>query len=109
MGVDIPKASVMVVEHAERFGLAQLHQLRGRVGRSRRQSYCYLMTPHAHQLHRLGVLVRSNNGFVIAEADLKDRSAASAAWGNGRALGRLLLRRLKSVPQQAYAKAYAHT
>lgn len=75
VGVDVPNATVMVIENAERFGLAQLHQLRGRVGRSALQSRCYLTTdqPSAATLRRLRVIESSNDGFVIAEADLKLR------------------------------------
>ncbi|KAL3158650.1 hypothetical protein ABBQ32_011393 [Trebouxia sp. C0010 RCD-2024] len=73
VGVDVPEASVIIVEHSERFGLAQLHQLRGRVGRGARASTCYLMTPHKPALARLQVLTHSQNGFTIAEADLQDR------------------------------------
>jgi ATP-dependent DNA helicase RecG len=73
VGVDVPNASVMVIENAERFGLSQLHQLRGRVGRGADQSYCVLMTDYklsADSKVRINTLVRTNNGFEIAEADL---------------------------------------
>jgi ATP-dependent DNA helicase RecG len=76
VGVDVPNASVMVIESAERFGLSQLHQLRGRVGRGARQSYCILMTSHklsADAKKRLEIMVQTNNGFEIAEADLQLR------------------------------------
>jgi ATP-dependent DNA helicase RecG len=76
VGVDVPNATVMVVEHAERFGLSQLHQLRGRIGRGAAKSYCVLMTggkvsPEAER--RLKEMVRTQNGFEIAELDLELR------------------------------------
>jgi ATP-dependent DNA helicase RecG len=73
VGIDVPNASVMVIEHAERFGLAQLHQLRGRVGRGGHQSFCVLLyqTPLGVQgRERLKTLVETADGFVIAERDL---------------------------------------
>ena len=76
VGVDIPKASVMVIESAERFGLSQLHQLRGRVGRGSEQSYCLLMSSFklsSEAKKRLDTMVRTNDGFEIAEVDLKLR------------------------------------
>lgn len=76
VGVDVPNASVMVIENAERFGLSQLHQLRGRVGRGAEQSYCILMTGFKlseETRKRIGIMVESNDGFQIAEADLKLR------------------------------------
>lgn len=76
VGVNVPNASVMVIESAERFGLSQLHQLRGRVGRGAEQSYCILMTSHKlsnDSKTRLETMVRSNDGFEIAEVDLKLR------------------------------------
>jgi ATP-dependent DNA helicase RecG len=76
VGVDVPNASMMVIEHAERFGLSQMHQLRGRVGRGSAKSYCILMTggkisPQA--VERLGAMVRTQNGFELAELDLQLR------------------------------------
>ncbi len=91
VGVDVPNATVMMIEHAERFGLAQLHQLRGRVGRGAEQSYCLLLASAtmarraktaavsgdhetaSHARERLEALVRSNDGFAIAEEDLRIR------------------------------------
>ena len=76
VGVDVPNASVMVIESAERFGLSQLHQLRGRVGRGAEQSYCILMTGFklgAEARLRMETMVKTNNGFEIAETDLKLR------------------------------------
>jgi ATP-dependent DNA helicase RecG len=76
VGVDVPNASVMVIEHPERFGLAQLHQLRGRVGRGTHQSMCVLMGPRMfvdETRDRLNAFVRTNDGFAIAEEDLRLR------------------------------------
>lgn len=75
VGVDVPNATVMIIEGAERFGLAQLHQLRGRVGRSEQQSYCYLVTTESKQTTslRLRELEHSNDGFYLAEKDLELR------------------------------------
>ena len=75
VGVDVPNASVMVIEQAERFGLAQLHQLRGRVGRGAAQSYCILVTEKMNDTSkdRIRTLVDSTDGFYISEMDLKLR------------------------------------
>jgi ATP-dependent DNA helicase RecG len=76
VGVDVPNASVMIVEHAERFGLSQLHQLRGRVGRGAKKSYCVLLTSDkktAIAEERLGIMAKTTDGFVIAEKDLELR------------------------------------
>jgi ATP-dependent DNA helicase RecG len=82
VGVDVPNASVMIIEDADRFGMAQLHQLRGRVGRGAAQSWCYLLgaatTPDAEQ--RLAAIERSTDGFELAEVDLEIR-------GEGTVLG----------------------
>ena len=76
VGVNVPNASVMVIESAERFGLSQLHQLRGRVGRGAEQSYCILMSGFKlseDSKTRLNTMVQTNDGFEIAEVDLKLR------------------------------------
>ena len=76
VGVNVPNASVMVIESAERFGLSQLHQLRGRVGRGADQSYCLLLTGYklgADSRLRMETMVRTNDGFEISEVDLKLR------------------------------------
>ena len=100
VGVDVPEASIIVIEHAERFGLAQLHQLRGRVGRSDTQSSCLLiyhgpMSETASR--RLAVMRETNDGFVIAEEDLELR-------GPGEFLGQ----RQSGVPEFVLANLSAH-
>jgi ATP-dependent DNA helicase RecG len=84
VGVDVPDATVMVIEDAHRFGLAQLHQLRGRVGRGDKQSYCYLVIPdeikekgNEETLRRLNVFVSTTDGFKIAEEDMKIRGSGN--------------------------------
>jgi ATP-dependent DNA helicase RecG len=76
VGVDVPNASIMIVEHAERFGLSQLHQLRGRVGRGDEQAYCILLAGDKRSLEareRLAIMEETNDGFRIAEKDLEIR------------------------------------
>jgi ATP-dependent DNA helicase RecG len=82
VGVDVPNASVMVIESAERFGLSQLHQLRGRVGRGAEQSYCVLMTSYKLSQDaktRIETMCRTNDGFEVAEVDLKLRGPGDLA------------------------------
>jgi len=87
VGVDVPRATIMMIEGAERFGLSQLHQFRGRVGRSDMQSYCFLFTTEPNQLNRkrLRALVDCDNGFKLAEKDLEIRGPGSLygtqQWG----------------------------
>jgi ATP-dependent DNA helicase RecG len=87
VGVDVPRATIMMIEGAERFGLSQLHQFRGRVGRSDMQSYCFLFTTDPSQLNkkRLKALVDSDNGFKLAQVDLEIRGPGSLygtqQWG----------------------------
>jgi ATP-dependent DNA helicase RecG len=100
VGVNVPNATIMVIEQAERFGLAQLHQLRGRVGRGKRESACVLLydpplTETAQQ--RLDILRRTDDGFVIAEKDLELR-------GGGDALGL----RQSGLPDYVFADPFAH-
>jgi len=76
VGVDVPNATVMVIEHADRFGLAQLHQLRGRVGRGKEKSHCILVAPKSiteEGRARIEAMIATSNGFEIAERDLKQR------------------------------------
>ncbi len=89
VGIDEPEASVMLVENARNFGMAQLHQLRGRVGRGARESRCFLMAPagDADVVERLGVMERSQNGLHIAEADLRMRCAVGLSQLGSGALG----------------------
>ena len=75
VGIDIPNATIMIIEDAQRFGLSQLHQLRGRVGRGAEQSYCILIGKHLDEVshRRLKILCKSTDGFKIAEEDMKIR------------------------------------
>lgn len=99
VGVDVPNASLMVIEHAERFGLAQLHQLRGRVGRGQRESSCILMFGQSLGLplsqtakERLRIIFENTDGFAIAQADLQLRGP-----------GELIGKRQSGVPMLRYA------
>jgi ATP-dependent DNA helicase RecG len=73
VGVDVPNATVMLIENAEHFGLAQLHQLRGRIGRGAHESFCILVSDAQNARARLKILAETNDGFKIAEADLQLR------------------------------------
>ncbi len=97
VGVDVPEASVIVIEDAWRFGLAQLHQLRGRVGRGDQQSYCYLLgsPPSLESAARLEALVSSNDGFVLAEVDLDLRGEGTLLGARQRGRSDLRLASLR--------------
>ena len=80
VGIDVPEATIIVIENAEKFGLAQLHQLRGRVGRGNKQSYCFLL--YGNKISEIGkqrleILKKYSDGFLIAEADLKIRGGGA--------------------------------
>lgn len=80
VGVNVPNATIMLIENAERFGLSQLHQLRGRVGRGANQSYCILMSKlkiAKETRERLELMTQTSDGFVIAEADMRMRGPAT--------------------------------
>jgi ATP-dependent DNA helicase RecG len=102
VGVDVPNATIMIVQEADRFGLAQLHQLRGRVGRGAEQSYCLLVSRPKEELteeakRRLRALVESSDGFALAEVDLELR-------GEGQLLGT----RQSGLPDLKFASLTGH-
>ncbi|MEX2599552.1 MAG: ATP-dependent DNA helicase RecG, partial [Dehalococcoidia bacterium] len=109
VGIDVPNATVMLIEGSDRFGLAQLHQLRGRVGRGEQQSYCFLLSESASQdaSERLDVLVRTNDGFDIAEADLRLRGPGDFFGTRQSGLPALKLARLDDRDLVAAAKEEA--
>jgi ATP-dependent DNA helicase RecG len=98
VGVDVPEASVIVIEDAWRFGLAQLHQLRGRVGRGSAQSYCYLLgtPPNEEGAIRLQALVDSTDGFALAEIDLDLRGEGTLLGARQRGRSDLRLASLRN-------------
>ena len=99
VGIDIQNATIMMIEGAERFGLAQLHQFRGRIGRGKNQSYCFLFTSTAEIVNtrRLQAIVKSNDGFELAEKDLAIRGPGDMfgvrQWG----IPDLIMASLKNV------------
>ena len=110
VGIDVPNATVMVVEDADRFGLLQLHQLRGRIGRGEHRSYCYLLadptTPDAEA--RLTAMVESSDGFDLAERDLEIRGAGEVFGGRQSGWSDLKLGRLpRDEPVVVEARAVA--
>lgn len=112
VGVDVPNATIMLIENAERFGLAQLHQLRGRIGRGKHKSYCILLSEgeSADAVAKLAVLVRSNDGFEVAEADWEFRGPGDLLGTAQSGLPVLRLGNLKTdagVMREARAAALA--
>ena len=102
VGVHVPRATVMVIEHPERFGLAQLHQLRGRVGRGSERGLCYLMTSENlpdKSMARLEILVKSHDGFEIAQKDLELRGQGELTGMRQAGLGELDFREVMSEPE----------
>lgn len=107
VGVDVPNATIMIIENAERFGLAQLHQLRGRVGRGAHQSYCFLVSEK--ETERLVVMEETENGFVIAQKDMELRGAGEIigtrqSGMNDYALSKLITHAYLLEPARQYAK-----
>ncbi len=98
VGVNVPNATVIIIEHAERFGLAQLHQLRGRVGRAEHQSYCYLFTESSGETttERLNALVKAKNGFELAELDMQQRGIGMLMDGKQWGLSDLSMEAIKN-------------
>ena len=101
VGVDVPNATIMIVQEADRFGLAQLHQLRGRVGRGAEQSYCLLISRHRDELsesalERLQAMVDTTDGFVLAEKDLELRGEGQMVGARQSGLSDLRFTRLRS-------------
>src|SRR5262249_16265942 len=109
VGVDVPNATVMLIEDADRFGLSQLHQFRGRVGRGAHQSYCYLLSQDAGQAarERLSILERTSDGFDLAEADLQLRGPGDFFGTRQSGLPELKVARLADTPLLAEARAQA--
>ena len=113
VGVDVPNASIILIEHAERFGIAQLHQFRGRVGRGTEQSYCVLLSDAnaAETEERLQALVDSEDGFYLAEMDLKIRGAGEILGLRQHGLSELRLtdlRRDRDLSEMSHLDARAY-
>jgi ATP-dependent DNA helicase RecG len=109
VGVNVPNATVIIIEHADRFGLAQLHQLRGRVGRAEHQSYCYLFTESTGEttFARLQALVKAKNGFELAEQDMMARGIGTLADGKQWGLSDLAMEAIKNPKLVEIARAEA--
>lgn len=111
VGVNVPNATVIIIEHADRFGLAQLHQLRGRVGRAEHQSYCYLFTESTGEnTHaRLKALVKAKNGFELAEQDMMARGIGTLYDGKQWGLSDLAMEAIKNPKLVEIARHEART
>lgn len=111
VGVNVPNATVIIIEHADRFGLAQLHQLRGRVGRAEHQSYCYLFTESAGETtyKRLQALVRAKNGFELAEQDMLARGIGTLHDGKQWGISDLAMEAIKNPKLVEIAREEART
>ncbi len=111
VGVDVPNATVMLIEGANRFGLSQLHQFRGRVGRSQFQSYCILIpdTPDAAENERLSAMVETNNGFILAQRDLEQRGPGEFLGTRQSGYSELRLANLTDVHMIEKARHYAQS
>jgi ATP-dependent DNA helicase RecG len=111
VGVNVPNASVIIIEHADRFGLAQLHQLRGRVGRDIHQSYCYLFTENTGEMttKRLQALVRSHDGFSLAEQDMLARGIGTLMDGKQWGMSDLAMESIKNPKLVEVARTEART
>ena len=99
VGVDVPNSTIMMIENAERFGLSQLHQLRGRVGRGKQKSYCILVSDSRKEntVERLKVMCKTNDGFKIADEDLKQRGPGDFFGARQHGLPELKIASLSNV------------
>ena len=100
VGIDIPDATVMMIQGAERFGLAQLHQFRGRVGRSNIQSYCFLLTDSSSKKtnQRLKAIIKAEDGFELSEKDLEIRGPGSLYGGKQWGIPDLAMKNFQNIP-----------